>query len=48
MAPQSGNMIYLSGNGPISASVERVEGKVGNDLTTEQDYEAARLTAINH
>lgn len=48
MATQSGNMIYLSGNGPISASGERTEGKVGVDLTTEQGYEAARLTAINH
>ncbi|MFK7813691.1 MAG: RidA family protein [Maribacter sp.] len=48
MATQSGNMIYLSGNGPISANGERTEGKVGIDLTTEQGYEAARLTAINH
>ncbi len=48
MATQSGNMIYLSGNGPISASGERIDGKVGTDLTTEQGYEAARLTAINH
>lgn len=48
MATQSGNMIYLSGNGPISASGERIEGKVGVDLTTEQGYKAARLTAINH
>lgn len=48
MATQSGNMIYLSGNGPISDSGERIEGKVGVDLSTEQGYEAARLTAINH
>jgi len=48
MATQSGNMIYLSGNGPISATGERIEGKVGIDLTTEQGYAAARLTAINH
>ena len=48
MATQSGNMIYLSGNGPIAASGERTEGKVGVDLTTQQGYEAARLTAINH
>ena len=48
MATQSGNMIYLSGNGPISATSERIEGKVGTDLTTEEGYAAARLTAINH
>lgn len=48
MATQSGNMIYLSGNGPISAIGERTEGKIGINLTTEQGYDAARLTAINH
>lgn len=48
MATQSGTMIYLSGNGPISSAGERTEGKVGIDLTTEQGTEAARLTAINH
>lgn len=48
IATQSGNIIYLSGNGPISASGKRTEGKIGIDLTTEQGYKAARLTAINH
>jgi len=48
MATRSGNMIYLSGNGPISATGERTEGKVGLDLTTAQGADAARLTAINH
>ncbi len=48
MATRSGTMIYLSGNGPISAAGERIEGKVGTDLTTEEGYAAARMTAINH
>ena len=48
MATQSGTMIYLSGNGPISENGARIEGKVGIDITTEEGYEAARLTAINH
>jgi hypothetical protein len=28
--------------------MESYTGKVGKDLTIEQGYEAARLTAINH
>ena len=48
MATQSGNHIYLSGNGPISSNGERITGKVGADLTVEEGYAAARMTAINH
>ena len=48
LAVQSGNLIYLSGNGPIYPNGERITGKVGNDLTIEEGYEAARITAINH
>ncbi|KAA1243373.1 RidA family protein [Aquimarina sp. RZ0] len=48
MATRTGNYIYLSGNGPITAKGERITGKVGVDLTVEQGYDAARLTAINH
>ena len=47
-ATKSGNLIYLSGNGPILPNGEKITGKVGTDLTIEQGYEAARLTAINH
>ncbi len=48
LAVQSGNLIYLSGNGPILPNGERMVGKVGKDLTLEEGYEAARVTAINH
>lgn len=48
LANRSNNLIYLSGNGPISHDGERTIGKVGTDLTVEQGYEAAQLTAINH
>lgn len=48
LAVQSGNLIYLSGNGPIRPNGERITGKVGKALTTEEGYEAARITAINH
>ncbi len=48
LATQQENLIYLSGNGPLKANGEIIAGKVGADLTIEQGYEAARLTAINH
>jgi enamine deaminase RidA (YjgF/YER057c/UK114 family) len=46
LSVQSGNLIFLSGNGPITDE-KIISGKVGRDLTIEQGYEAARLTAIN-
>jgi len=47
MATQSGNLIYLSGNGPMQDG-KRIEGKLGAELTIEEGYDAARMTAINH
>jgi enamine deaminase RidA (YjgF/YER057c/UK114 family) len=43
-----GNLLYLAGKGPQKADNTYVTGKVGRDLTIEQGYEAARLTAISH
>ena len=42
-----GNLAFLSGKGPRQANGEYIKGKVGSDLTIEQGYAAARLTAIN-
>jgi len=42
-----GNLLYLSGKGPQNAAGEYIKGKLGKDLTVEQGYAAARLTAIN-
>jgi len=42
------NLLYLSGNGPIKTDGSRITGKVGTDLTVEEGYEAAKLTAIRH
>lgn len=42
-----GNLLYLSGKGPQNAAGEYTKGKLGKDLTIEQGYEAARLTAVN-
>ncbi|MCK0189592.1 RidA family protein [Arenibacter sp. F20364] len=46
-AVRSGNLIFLSGKGPLQANGENIEGKVGTDLTIEEGYEAARITGIN-
>ena len=42
-----GNLFFLSGKGPQQPGGEYIKGKLGADLTIEQGYEAARLTAIN-
>ena len=47
-AVRVGNLLYLAGKGPSKADNTIVTGKVGKDLTIEQGYEAARITAINH
>lgn len=47
-AVRVGNLLYLAGKGPSKPDGSYVTGKVGKDLTIEQGYEAARLTAISH
>jgi len=47
-AVRVGNLIFLAGKGPTKPDGSNITGKVGKDLTIEQGYEAARLTAINH
>jgi enamine deaminase RidA (YjgF/YER057c/UK114 family) len=44
---RAGNLLYLSGNGPIVDGVPVVTGKVGAEVTLEQAYEAARITTLN-
>ena len=44
---QTGNLIFLAGKGPKRADGTEIHGKLGVDLTIEEGYEAARLTAIN-
>ena len=38
---------FVSGHGPIDGSEVLMQGKVGANLTVEQGYEAARLTALS-
>lgn len=44
---RTGNLLFLSGKGPKKADGTYIEGKVGADLSIEEGYEAARITAIN-
>jgi enamine deaminase RidA (YjgF/YER057c/UK114 family) len=46
-AVQTGNLLFLSGGGPQNPDGSFVTGKIGQDLTVEQGYDAARLTAVN-
>ncbi len=45
-AVRTGNLIYLAGKGPLMPDGKYMTGKVGQNLTIEQGYEAARLTAL--
>jgi enamine deaminase RidA (YjgF/YER057c/UK114 family) len=42
-----GNLVFLSGRGPLQVDGKYITGKLGQDLTTNEGYQAARLTAIN-
>jgi len=44
---RSGSLLFLSGAGPIIDGVVRYRGKIGRELSLEEGYEAARLTALN-
>ena len=44
---RTGNLLFLSGNGPLKIDGTFITGKVGSDLTIEEGYEAARVTGIN-
>ncbi|MEX0291659.1 MAG: RidA family protein [Flavobacteriaceae bacterium] len=46
-AVRTGNLIFLAGKGPRKADGENITGKLGEDLTIEEGYEAARITGIN-
>jgi enamine deaminase RidA (YjgF/YER057c/UK114 family) len=47
MAVRSGNLLFLSGHGPVRDGRVASQGKVGRDITIEQGQEAARLTGLN-
>ena len=43
----SGDVAYVSGHGPQDGADVLMNGKVGNELSVEQGYEAARLTGLS-
>ena len=46
-AVREGSLVFLSGHGPQGADGSiAVRGRLGADLTVEQGYEAAKLTAL--
>ncbi|MFP4588845.1 MAG: RidA family protein [Candidatus Bipolaricaulota bacterium] len=46
-ARQSGNMVFCSGQGPLKDGEFQYIGRVGDDLSVEEGYQAARICAIN-
>lgn len=43
---QVGNLLYVSGHGPMRADGSLITGKVGLDLSEEEGYEAAKAVAL--
>lgn len=42
-----GGIAYVSGHGPFDGPTPLMQGVVGRDLTVDEGYEAARLTALS-
>ena len=45
-AVRTGNLVFLSGHGPLREDGSLITGKLDSDLTIEEGYEAAKRTAI--
>jgi enamine deaminase RidA (YjgF/YER057c/UK114 family) len=46
-AVRTGNLLFLSGHGPMRDGKPLATGKVGRDLGVEQGYQAAREVGLN-
>ncbi len=46
-AVRTENLIFMAGKGPRKMNGQNITGKVGKDLSIEEGYQAARITAIN-
>ncbi len=44
---QVGDLLYVSGSGPLADGKPTYRGRVGAEVSVEEAYDAARLTAIN-
>ena len=45
-ALQVGNLLYVSGHGPLKVDGKMITGRVGDDLSLEQGKEAARTVGL--
>ena len=45
-AVRTGNLIFLAGKGPRTPEGELITGKLGDDISVEKGYEAARAVAV--
>jgi len=45
-AVRTGNLVFLSGQGPLHEDGTLITGKIGSDLTQDEGYEAARRVAL--
>jgi enamine deaminase RidA (YjgF/YER057c/UK114 family) len=45
-AVRTGNLVFLSGHGPVRDDGTMITGKVGGDLTLEDGYQAAQTVAL--
>ena len=46
-AVRYGKLVYLSGHGPMQTDRTYLSGKVPDQISTEEAYQAARLTGLN-
>jgi len=44
---RTGDLIFLAGKGPKRADGSEIHGKIDSDISIDEGYEAARITAIN-
>jgi len=44
---RTGNLVFVSGHGPVRDGKYPYVGKVGSERTIEEGYEAAKLTMLN-
>jgi enamine deaminase RidA (YjgF/YER057c/UK114 family) len=45
-AVRQGNLLYVSGHGPLNADKSMITGRVGKDMTLDQGKEAARQVGL--
>ncbi len=46
-AVRVGNLLFVSGHGPVNDGKIKTEGKLGRDLTPEEGYQVARTVGLN-